>query len=269
MTGINGPYIAGTVADPTQVNARFADIEGEITDSASRSGKGGFSAPVRTADGTVAAPAHAFTSEPASGLYKAAAGDVRISLSGVDGLQITSAGLTLAQGALVKATGTNTAVQIRGNLNAADVGGEFLFQSTATRTAGLMVAVQNPAGNNLLLIDYQGLVRLANTAAIQPASVWTAATLNSGWTGGVSYFKDACGCVHVKGSAQFATGGAAAAFNFPAGFRATRIVPIVDWGAQSAVVATVDQTTGAVGTLAAPVNAHLYYFDAISFVADA
>ena len=53
------PVVAGTVIDVTVENNLVSDIGAEITDSLSRSGKGGMTAPLRTLDGTVAAPAHA------------------------------------------------------------------------------------------------------------------------------------------------------------------------------------------------------------------
>jgi hypothetical protein len=82
MSAINGPYVAGTVISSSVINARLADIETELSDSKSRSGKGDFSAPVRAADGTVAAPAWSWTSETGSGLYRIGASNPGFAVAG-------------------------------------------------------------------------------------------------------------------------------------------------------------------------------------------
>lgn len=94
MSAANGPYIPGTTISSTAVNARFSDIENEITDSLSRSGKGSMTTPIKTPDGTVAAPAHSFTNEPGSGLYRIGASDYGFSVGGVIAHEWTSSAET-------------------------------------------------------------------------------------------------------------------------------------------------------------------------------
>ena len=72
------PVVAGTTITATAHNAAMADLSAEVTDSLSRSGKGGMTAPLRVADGTVAAPAVSFTSDTDT--------EVLAHLSGCDGL---------------------------------------------------------------------------------------------------------------------------------------------------------------------------------------
>lgn len=84
------PVVSGTTIASTTHNNTTGDIANEISDSLSRSGKGPMLAPVRTPDGTVAAPTHTFTNETGSGLYRAAAGDVRATVLGVDALRVTN-----------------------------------------------------------------------------------------------------------------------------------------------------------------------------------
>ena len=83
MVKINGPYTAGTTISSSIINNRYADIESEITDSLSRSGKGGMTAAILGSDGTVVSPAYSWTSEPGTGLYRIGAGDVGFAVSGV------------------------------------------------------------------------------------------------------------------------------------------------------------------------------------------
>lgn len=82
MSAVNGPYVSGTTISSSAVNARFSDEETEMTDSLSRSGKGGMLAALRGVDGTVAAPAVSFTSDTGTGWFRAAASDLRAAIAG-------------------------------------------------------------------------------------------------------------------------------------------------------------------------------------------
>jgi hypothetical protein len=77
------PVISGEVIDTNWANPTLADIGNELTNSLSRSGKGGMLVPFRIADGSVASPSLGFTSEPSSGLFKSATNDLRMSVAGV------------------------------------------------------------------------------------------------------------------------------------------------------------------------------------------
>lgn len=89
------PVVNGTTITPSWANNTLSDLSTEMTDSLSRSGKGGMLAPLRTTDGTVASPAHSFTNEPGSGLYRIGASDYGFSLSGVLLAELSATGLTV------------------------------------------------------------------------------------------------------------------------------------------------------------------------------
>jgi len=95
MSSVNGPYVVGTVIDQSQVNARLTDIESELTDSLCRSDKGGMTGALKGTDGTVSAPAVAFTSEPGTGLYRIGNGDLGVAILGTKRLELTATGLTV------------------------------------------------------------------------------------------------------------------------------------------------------------------------------
>src|ERR1700694_4321492 len=95
MQQVNGPYVSGTTISSAQINSRFSDIENELTNSLDRSGRGGFLASFRTIDGTVAAPAHSFTNEPGTGLYRVGASNPAMSVNGAQAQSWTSTGTTL------------------------------------------------------------------------------------------------------------------------------------------------------------------------------
>jgi hypothetical protein len=66
------------------------DIADELTDSLSRSGKGGMSVALQFADGEVSAPGITFGEETSSGLYRAGSNDIRFSLAGTDKVRWTA-----------------------------------------------------------------------------------------------------------------------------------------------------------------------------------
>lgn len=184
--------------------------------------------------------------------------------------------LTLANGTTgIQVTLTGGFLLLQGNVAAADASNaDVQFSSTATRTAGYIASVQNPLGTSKLLVDYQGLLQLASQAApIQPASVWTAVTPNTGWvySGGSipapSFWKDATGTVHCRGQVTNVTGTSGSAFTFPVGFRpaASRFFACV--GVSNALVVGSVASTGAVTFNA--VTTGLYTLDAITFLAEA
>ncbi len=78
------PVVTGTSISSSWANNTLNDVSVEMTDSLSRSGKGGMLVPLKVANGTVVAPAFSFTNNPTSGLYAAGANDIRITVNGVD-----------------------------------------------------------------------------------------------------------------------------------------------------------------------------------------
>lgn len=68
------PAVPNTLITSSQWNSNFSDLGNEVSDSLSRSGKGGMNVPLQNVDGVLAAPGYTFSSEPSTGDYKAAAG---------------------------------------------------------------------------------------------------------------------------------------------------------------------------------------------------
>jgi hypothetical protein len=86
------PVVTDTQITSTWGNTTLSDVATEMTASLSRTGKGGMLAPLKTINGTVGAPVYTFTNFPTSGLYIAGAGDVRMSVTGVDRMRWLASG---------------------------------------------------------------------------------------------------------------------------------------------------------------------------------
>ncbi len=84
------PVVTDTDIETAWANNTLDDIAEAITDSLSRSGEGGMLAPFQLDDGAVNAPALTFEAEQSSGLYRAGANDLRLSVAGVDKVRWTA-----------------------------------------------------------------------------------------------------------------------------------------------------------------------------------
>jgi hypothetical protein len=79
------PVISGTIITPEWANPTMEDLKQEMSDSLSRSGKGGMLAALRLVSGSVALPAYSFTNEPATGRYREGPGQI---VEAVDGNRV-------------------------------------------------------------------------------------------------------------------------------------------------------------------------------------
>lgn len=133
-SGVN-PVVEGTEIEPAWANTTLDDIAAAMTDSLSRSGKGGMLVPFKVPNGSAAAPGYTFNAEPSSGMYRAGTGDVRISVSGVDGLGVTAALLStpggFSAGGNVTITGT-LGVTGATTLSSITVSGAAVFNGAVT-----------------------------------------------------------------------------------------------------------------------------------------
>lgn len=173
------PVVTGTTIDSSWANTTLDDVSDEITDSLSRSGKGGMTAPLRGTDGTAAAPAISFTSETGSGWYRSAAGVLRCAILGTYRLLLNATGLevngtlnasgavthqgttslggnaTFTGGSSVITTQANSGITLKGNRDATDTGAELVVNSSVARTLGPLVDIQND-GSSRFVLDYNG-----------------------------------------------------------------------------------------------------------------
>lgn len=94
-SNVSGPFIGGTVISKTDFNNQWSDYAAALTDSLSRSGKGGMTSPLLGIDGTVGLPSFAFTAEPGTGIYRRGLHDLGLAVNGAGILHATSSGVAV------------------------------------------------------------------------------------------------------------------------------------------------------------------------------
>lgn len=151
------PVVSGTTITSTWANTTLSDIRTELTDSLSRSGKGGMTAPLRGAAGSVSAPAYSWTADTDTGLYWSAANTPAMACGGVAvqswnttsttvGLDFNVGGATALAGTLsVAASSTFTgAATFNGGLATTNVGAVAVASSgSATVKSGATCVCSN------------------------------------------------------------------------------------------------------------------------------
>lgn len=111
-------FVIDTIADPDTVNENFTDVADQLTNSLPRDGQTGMNAPLPLQNGTVAAPALTFSTDPDTGLYRASSNRINVALGG--------SGVPLGVGPNYSVkTGNYTAV-------VSDIGGLLRFTSSGT-----------------------------------------------------------------------------------------------------------------------------------------
>jgi len=83
------PVISGATIEADWANTTLADITVAMTDSTSRTAQGSMQAPLKLVDGTKSAPGLAFVNEANTGFYRPDAGDLYVSVLGVDYMRWT------------------------------------------------------------------------------------------------------------------------------------------------------------------------------------
>jgi hypothetical protein len=132
------PVIPNTVIESDWANTTVDDLASAISDSLSRTGQGGMTAPFRLIDGTVGTPSLAFIAEPSSGLYRQSSGVVAMTIQGSNKQTwntngTTVIGTTTLQGD-VSITGILTATGVVGplTLTSLSVVGDLIVAGVST-----------------------------------------------------------------------------------------------------------------------------------------
>ncbi len=154
MTLAKPPFVQDTASSAPDMNADLDDIKTELTDSLSRTGKGGLLAPLRFSDGTLAIPSISFTSETGSGFYRVAANVLAWVIAGVERIRATATGAKVTGTFEVTSTSTltglskHTAGIITGSATGVLQAGDLGLQRSGAPTTG-NITFGNTANHNL------------------------------------------------------------------------------------------------------------------------
>lgn len=122
------PVVAGTDITVTWGNTTMTDIETELTDSLSRSGKGGMTAALALSDGTEASPGVAFSADANSGFYRIGADNIGMSLGGSKIIDYGTTGMAV--------TGTFSCSGLMTLTGGAVSGGDIISDTDSTDSLG-------------------------------------------------------------------------------------------------------------------------------------
>lgn len=206
------PVVSSTTISSSIHNALASDVAAELTDSLSRTGKGGMSAALRGINGTAAAPSFAFTNDTGVGAYRSASGEGALAAGGAAVAKWTSAGFFAS---LIQAL-TAVVVTIMGRApNGGTAVGVVLDTEQNFTTAGAKLVSFRNATVEKAYIDKDGsLVSYAPTAAATPGSNW-----DIGAGTGSHEVRKVAGVVTVAFQAIATGAGAATIMTLPAGYR--------------------------------------------------
>jgi hypothetical protein len=204
------PVSTGATITASWANGTLSDLSSEVTNSMDRYGRGGMLAPMRTPDGTLAAPAHSFTSETGTGLYRESAGVMSAVVTGgkVQGWTTTAAAFPL-EVTMTKSGDQSITKSGSGNLtiyNSVAAGNLMLTAGAGgTLVAGSTVSMGGKGITNLLdpVSDQDAATKAyVTTALATPSITWNALSVtgtNCTGTNSPAYAK-VNGVVFFRGS---------------------------------------------------------------------
>ena len=132
------PVVPDTLIQTGWANPTLADVAQALTDSLDRNGRGGMLAPLKFADGTLAAPGISFLSESSTGFFHPSTGLLNAAIQGALALSLSAAGLAVSAGLTVAGATTLT--------GATTIGGALAVTGPVTLTGGISGVLSLPLG---------------------------------------------------------------------------------------------------------------------------
>jgi len=136
------PVFPNDTIETDWANTTMSDLGSAMTDSLSRSGKGGMLVPLKFNDGAIGAPGMTWVNEPTSGIYRAATNDFRWSIFGQDVVKFAPSGIVFPAGKGITG-GTFSGMAIDNSV----IGGVTPAAGTFTRLIGTSSVGSNYPGN--------------------------------------------------------------------------------------------------------------------------
>lgn len=213
------PVVSGSAIDSSVHNATLTDLSTEITDSLSRSGKGGMSAALAMGgnkitglgDGTKTAPAVTFSSDPDTGIYRIGSNNLGVSVGDTKVLDVSTAGLDVVG----KMAATGVVSGTNGTFSGAVSGTTGTFSSTGSFGGALDM------NSNKITELAVGTAAADAVAFSQITPTAASETYGTGWADvspGTSIWKSG-GLVVLSMFASYTSGGDATVLTLPTGHR--------------------------------------------------
>lgn len=147
LPGAVNPVVTNTQITVTWANTTLQDLATAMTDSLDRQGRGSMLAALKLVDGTVGAPGLSFGSETSSGLYRAAANVVVMSVAGAELMRFHGSRVGVGVSGL-----PDSKFQVK--FDGATVNGLRVDDTAVGGTPFLIDARKN--GSQLFYVDYNG-----------------------------------------------------------------------------------------------------------------
>lgn len=204
------PVVTQTAISSSVHNATLSDVSDEITDSLSRTGKGGMLSALREVDGTVGSPAYSFTNETGTGMYRANPNWIGWAIGGVIQAALQTVGFFVDTiGSL-----TGTTIRVMGTMDdGASAVGVAIDNSKTLSTTGAKIASFRNNTAEKAYVDKDGAFYAAATETF-------ALSAETGWTLGTQAFLNRSGgIVTLSIQATRTTGGGSGPVVLPSGLR--------------------------------------------------
>ena len=171
------PVVPDTTIESVWANTSLDDLAQAVTDSLSRTGQGGMTAPLRFVDGIVSTPGFAWQSEPGTGLYRESTAVMSAAVQGVKISQWSTNGFSMAAGKYLTLPDAPVAATDAANKAYVDASGGGGGGTTAFATkAGSLASGGGSAGTSMTFT--------ISALASSPSFVWGSSSgggLNNGY----------------------------------------------------------------------------------------
>jgi hypothetical protein len=180
------PVVSGTPISSATQNSTMTDVATALTDSLSRTGKGGMLVPFQLSDGTVVAPALTFTTEPTTGVYHPGVSQYAVAVESINGFTLNGANATFPTTAqfnfklqqLISGTGYDV-LNVKGDFTAAGsnaITGQWEFTYNAVSFKGPQIVGKGGMLFNDGATQTSGAVRIVTAAPApgsgKPGDIW-------------------------------------------------------------------------------------------------
>ena len=166
------PVVTGTAISSTWANNTLDDIADALTDSLSRSGDGGMTAPLELDSGLLAAPSLTFSAETTLGLYRVSAAHLGVAVGGVKIVDVGATGVTVA-GVMLSTTSAFTGQSLGGDglvsapsysfTNDPDSGMYFVSANVLGWATNGTLRLQLSSGGVISTVEYRAPIGAAAT----------------------------------------------------------------------------------------------------------